>query len=154
MTKTEEIEARRAKYNRIERAVDEMGRTIGVKMLKPSQRTRVEELAPGLDGYNVIVDDDRASKTYGRELKIPKIVNLMVAAAVCEIDGSPITFAKNRPELDAILDRLDTEGLTAANEAMSRFYVEEIAEGGEQGQGGPDAAKNSQETPSSDKPAG
>lgn len=83
------------RYKKIERRSDALGRVIGVKRLKLSQQLRIEEFAP-TDG-----------KTY-----LP-----MLAAAVVEIDDQKIPFPKNRAELDAIMDRLDSEGITAAAEA-------------------------------------
>ena len=43
MSKSDEIAARAAKYNRIERVSDSLGRVIGVRRLKPSQQLKVEE---------------------------------------------------------------------------------------------------------------
>ena len=123
MTASQEILARQERYNRIERATDSTGRMIGVRRLKPSQQLRVQEMAPGLDGaVSVTVE----SADGNRVIEIPRNSPLVIAASVCEIDSSPIPFAKSRAELDAILDRLDTEGLAAAGEALAKFAEENV----------------------------
>lgn len=121
MTASEEIAARKLKYNRIEYEVDTIGRNIGVKQLTPSQQIRIQEWTPGLDGDETIVDDDPASDTYGKSFKMAKRGPMSTAAAVRDIDGTPIAFPKNRAELDSILDRLDNEGLMAAIKALMKF---------------------------------
>ena len=145
MTKSDEIQARQAKYNRIERVTDSLGRTIGVRRLKPSQQIRIQELAPGLEGTTTVVDE----KT-GKTFDIPKSSPLIFAASVAEVDGSPFTFPKTRGELDAVLDMLDDEGLAAVVEALGKLSADEDTEG----TGGSEAAKNSRSTPRSDKPSG
>jgi hypothetical protein len=66
---------------------------------------------------------------------------MIVAASVCEIDSIPIPFARNRPELDSIADRLDEEGLAAAMKALTR-YQPKVAEGEEAGSAIDDAKKS------------
>ena len=136
VTKTEEILARKARYDRVERAADTDGRLIGVRRLKPSQQLRVQEMAPGLEGVTTVVDEKTA-----RSYDVPKITPLVLAASVVEIDGVPVPFPRSRGELDAILDSLDESGLIAATEALSRFSPADTSNAGV------DAAKNSAETP-------
>lgn len=121
MTASEEILARQERYNRIERATDKLGRLIGVRRLKPSQQLRIQEMAPGLEGGMSVTMQTSDGE---QKVEIPRNSPLIIAASVCEIDSTPISFAKTRPELDSILDRLDTEGLAAAGEALMRFNVD------------------------------
>jgi hypothetical protein len=123
MTASEEILARKERYNRIERASDSFGRMIGVRRLKPSQQLRVQEMAPGLDGAMSVTAE---TKDGVQQIEIPRNSPLIIAASVCEIDSAPIPFPKNRAELDAVLDRLDNEGLAAAGTAMAAFIDEEV----------------------------
>jgi hypothetical protein len=116
VTKSEELLARQARYNRIERADDAFGRSIGVRILKRSQSLRIEEMAPNLTGDEPVFDESTGKTVY-----IPKIGRLLMAASVCEIDGSPVTFPKDRRELDAVLDMLEDEGLAAVAEAMMKL---------------------------------
>jgi hypothetical protein len=118
-TKTDDILARKAKYDRVERVVDTLGRTIGVKRLKPSQQLHVQELAPALDGVTTVVDEDPESPNFGKSFDVPKSSPLIMAASVVEIDSSPIAFPKTRAELNSVLDLLDSEGLSAVSEALS-----------------------------------
>lgn len=121
MTPTEEIAARKAKYARTEYHDDELGRKIGCQRLKPSQQMRVMELTAGLDGVNEMVVDDPESELFGKTIMMSKRMPLELAASVREIDGTPIPFPKTRAELDAIFDRLDTEGVNAAGQALAKF---------------------------------
>lgn len=116
MSKSDEIAARAAKYNQIERVADTLGRVIGVRRLKPSQQLRVEEYSSDLTGVQSFTDDDT-----GKQIEVPRRTILFYAAAVCEIDETPIPFPKNRAELDAVLDRLDDEGLTAVSVALVKL---------------------------------
>lgn len=86
-----------ARYTKVEREADAFGRIIGVHRLKLSQHVMLEEMAPSGKG------------------------SVTLAAMVCEIDQIPIPFPKTRGELNAILDRLDVEGLDAANTAWKRL---------------------------------
>lgn len=133
MTKSEEILARKARYDRVERVVDELGRTVGVKRLKPSQQVRIQELAPGLEGTTKVTDD-----ASGKTFDVPRASPLIMAAAVVEIDGSPVPFPKTRAELDAVLDMLDQEGLQAIATALTTLGTPEAGTEGQEG----DLAKN------------
>jgi hypothetical protein len=115
MTPSEEFTAR---YSKVERQADALGRLIGVRRLRPSQQTKVSEMTPGLSGDDdtTVLDADTGAEVV---MKTPRRLQMTVAAAVCEIDNIPIPFARNRGELDAIYDRLDREGMNAA---MSCFF--------------------------------
>lgn len=128
MSASEEITQR---YNKVERELDALGRTIGVKRLKPSQQIKLQGMTPDLDGESEQVD-----KASGKTIAVSNRAPAFIAASVVEIDGAPIPFPKTRAELDSMLDALDSEGLEAAATAMARLM------GGEE-QGGIDAAKNS-----------
>ena len=116
MSKSEEIAARAAKYNRVERVADSLGRVIGVRRLKPSQQLRVEEYSSELTGVQTFTDEET-----GKQVEVPRRTVLFYAAAVCEIDETPIPFPKSRAELDAILDRLDEEGIAATSTALAKL---------------------------------
>lgn len=116
MTPSEELISR---YARVEREADAFGRVIGVRKLKISQQTKVSEMTPGLEGESEVLMDDGEG---GQKLvRISRRSQMLIASAVCEIDGIVIPFARNRGELDAIADRLDEEGLVAAMIAYARF---------------------------------
>jgi hypothetical protein len=133
VSKSEEVLSRAADYSRIEREADSRGRVIGVKRMKPSQQLRVQEWAPGLEGNTTVVAPDGAVR------EVPKIMPLMIAASVAEIDNRPVPFPKSRAELDSLLDALDEDGMSAATKALNKFAgTEEISA---------DTAKNSAETP-------
>lgn len=133
MSKSEEIKALQATYNKIERVVDEYDRTFGVRRLKPSQQLQVQEMAPGLEGAMDVRDDDT-----GEVVAMPRISPLILAASVCEVNGAPITFAKNRAELNAVLDMLDRAGLQAVAEGLAKLSAEAAPAAGN----GIEAAKN------------
>lgn len=118
-TKSQEILSRSAKYNRVEREADELGRVIGVRRLRPSEQLRIEEMSQGLDGTSKMTGED------GVEMDVPRRAPLIMAAMVCEIDGNPVSFAKSRAELDAVLNRLDEEGLAAVAKALARLTADE-----------------------------
>lgn len=121
--KSEEIEARHKKYSATQTAADSLGRLISVRRLKPSQQLTIEGLASDLMGSMVIIDPST-----GREIEVPRNMPLKLAATVVEIDGNPVTFPKTRPELNALLDRLDDEGMGAVAEALSKFGVPDSVE--------------------------
>jgi hypothetical protein len=115
-----ESEAKIARYAAVEREADEFGRVIGVRRLKPSEQVKVTSLTADLTGYD---ESDYTDPETGetKKLKFPHRITPLIAAAVCEIDGAKIPFAKTRGELDAMLDRLDAEGLKAAGTAFNRL---------------------------------
>lgn len=88
---------------------------IGVRRLKPSEKMRIEEMSPNLEGERKLQDAE------GKEFAISRRAPLALAASVCEIDGLPIIFPRKREELDAIYDRLDDEGMEAIIGALSKL---------------------------------
>lgn len=139
MTPSEELISR---YSRIERFTDAFGRLIGVRKLKISQQTKVSEYTPNLEGVSEVTMTDEE----GREkvVQIARRTQMLIAAAVCEIDNVHIPFPKSRGELDAIADRLDEEGLVAAMTAYARFHP--AGQAGEEAPDAIDTAKKSHKT--------
>lgn len=137
MLASEELTSR---YSKIERAPDDLGRVIGVRRLKLSQQIKINEMTPALDGETELVGDNGTTRVSRRSLPL-------IAASVCEIDDVPVPFPRNRGELDAIMDRLDEEGLLAAVRATAKLTPrpDPATAGGEDGEGEPgsvaDAAK-------------
>ena len=111
-----ESEVKLQRYNTIEREADEWGRIIGVRRLKPSEQSKIAGMTGDLTGTDEIIYQETGEVT-----KFPHNVKHFLAAAVCEVDSLPIPFPRNRGELDAILDRLDNEGLAAATKALVRI---------------------------------
>jgi hypothetical protein len=141
VTPSEELVSR---YAKVERQVDAFGRCIGVRRLKISQQTKVSEMTPGLEGEfevtlpaspGIEADPDRGVEAQRaqpeRTVKLSRRTQMLVAAAVCEIDAVQIPFARSRGELDAIADRLDEEGLVAAMVAYARLQPKRDAEADE-----------------------
>ena len=110
-----EAEIRLARYRQVEREADMFGRILGVRRLKPSERGKLQGMTADLTGHTDAVNEK------GQPVKVPHWVPYFISAAVCEIDGLPIPFPKNRAELDAIYDRLDEEGIEAALKAATRL---------------------------------
>jgi hypothetical protein len=104
-----------ARYKAVEKEGDALGRVIGVRRLKPSEQTKISGFCSDLTGYDVV------ELPNGEKTEIPHSLPLRISASVCLIDGVHIPFPKSRAELDAIYDRLDAEGITAANAALGRM---------------------------------
>lgn len=119
----DELEWRRARYAHIEREKDALGRVIGVRRLKLSERTRLTAMTPDLGGL------DEVQRPDGTIALIPQRAQYHIIAMVCQINDAMIPFARNRGELDAIMDRLDQEGIEAASTAVNRLIGGEEAEG-------------------------
>lgn len=119
----DEVEFRKARYSHVEREMDVLGRMIGVRRMKLSERTRLVAMTPDLGGM------DEVQRADGSVMLAPQRAQYFIVAMVCQINDSHITFARNRGELDAILDRLDQEGLDAAAIAVNRI----LADDGESG---------------------
>lgn len=111
------------RYSAIERVPDALGRVVGVRRLKLSEQVRVEEMAPNSPG-NVA----------------------LIAAAICELDGAPLPFPRDRQELDHQLDLLDLEGMQAASTAWAALHKPAKKADGEP-ESDLDRAKKSQGTP-------
>ncbi len=112
-----ESELKLARYGKVEKNADALGRVIGVRRLKPSEQARITEFTAGLSGTEEVTTPD------GTKLSAPLRLPLVLAASVCEIDGMPIPFPRNRAELDAIYDRLDAEGLAAASVGVAKLQT-------------------------------
>ncbi len=112
-TASEEILAR---YKKVEREADSFGRIIGVHRLKPSQMAKVEGMTQDMDGSAISKDAD------GNDIEVGKRTPFLIVASVCEIDNMPISFPKNRAELDGMFDNLDNEGMMAAVTAFARLF--------------------------------
>ena len=120
-TASEEILAR---YKKREIETDTFGRAITVRRLRPSEQTALMRMA---------------------DTEVPQAISAMtVGASVCQMDEGLITFPKTLGELNAVLDALDEEGLSAATKAYIR--LQKGAPEGATDQA--DAAKNSQATSS------
>lgn len=107
-----ESEIKLARYSKIAKKADKMGRVIGVRRLKPSEQTRLSGMTADLTGADEVFGPN------DEKISIPHRMPLMIAAAVCMIDGVHIPFPRNRAELDSIYDRLDAEGIAAASEGV------------------------------------
>lgn len=116
---TTETEVKLARYSEVAKEVDEFGRIIGVRRLKPSEQTKIAGFTSELAGY------DEMTSEKGVKVQVPHRMPLLLASAVCMIDDAHIPFPRNRGELDAIVDRLDTEGLSAAGKAWIRLSPNE-----------------------------
>lgn len=136
-----ELELRKARYNHIEREADSWGRLIGVRRIKLSEQTRLQAMTPDLGGMDEIQNPDFPGST----TLIQQRSQYYIVAMVCEINNAYIPFPRNRGELDAILDRLDIEGMKAAGEAVTRIMRADEADGNPL-----DKAKNSSATPGSE----
>jgi|ERR1700733_61552 len=137
MTPSDEIVNR---YSKVERVADALGRIVGVRRLRPSQQTKINEMTPGLagDDETIVLDEKTGAEMV---MKIPRRMQMNVAAAVCEIDSVPIPFARNRGELDSIYDRLDREGMDAAMQAFFRLIPKRASDDGEEAGDSTDDAK-------------
>jgi hypothetical protein len=136
----DELELRKARYSHIEREADELGRIIGVRRLKLSEQTRLTAMTPDLGGIDEIPNPSQPGAT----MLVQQRAQYYVVAMVCEINDAYIPFARNRGELDAIMDRLDMEGMIAAGEAVRRI----LDDGG--GPSPSEKAKNLSGTPGSE----
>jgi hypothetical protein len=147
MTPSEDITQR---YLRVEREKDSIGRLIGVRKLKISQQTKIAEMTPGLEGEAevILTGEDGEPKP----VRIARRSQMLIAAAVCEIDGQNIPFARTRGELDAIADRLDEEGIIAAMMAYARLQPKPAE--GEEAPAAIDEAKKSHATPTRGRHSG
>jgi hypothetical protein len=140
-----ELELRKARYAQIEREADALGRVIGVRRLKLSEQARLTAMTPDLGGIDEIPNPEAPGTT----MLVQQRAQFFLVAMVCEIGGDLIPFPRNRGELDAIYDRLDMEGMTAAAAAAMRIIVD-TADTTENAEGGLDKAKNSSGMPGSE----
>lgn len=121
---TTESEIRLARYRKHEREADALGRVIEVRRLRPSELTKLQGMTAELTGFD---EAEVADETTGqpRKVQISHRMPLMIAAAVCAIDGQLIPFPKSRGELDSIYDRLDAEGIASAGIAIARLSADD-----------------------------
>jgi hypothetical protein len=133
------------RYRAVEKEADALGRVIGVRRLKPSEQTKIAGMTGDLTGTDEFDEVDAAGHPTGRKNQISQRALMNIAASACEIDAVRIPFPRNRGELDAILDRLDLEGLQAAIKAAIRLYEKQGVGAASTGQ----AAGNWVGTPSS-----
>lgn len=138
---SDEFELRKARYSYVERETDALGRMIGVRRLKLSEQTRITAMTPDLGGMDEVVNPAMPGGT----LLVSQRSQYYIVAMVCEINGTHIGFPRNRGEMDAIMDRLDNEGMAAAGDAAMR-----LLKGDEETDGTViDQAKNLSATPGS-----
>jgi hypothetical protein len=121
----DELEWRRERYSYVEREADKRGRIIGVRRLRLSEQTRLTAMTPDLGGLDEIQNPDAPGTTQ----LVPQRAQYYIVAMVCEINGAHIPFARNRGELDAVMDRLDMIGMDAAGAAVSRLLRMDAEEG-------------------------
>lgn len=128
MTTTSEAIANR--YREQEKEADDLGRIITVRRLRPSEQTKVAGYCADLTGADEVTGPD------GVKVQVPHRMPLLIAAAVCKIGDTHLSFPRSRAELDANYDILDAEGLAAAGAAVARLAAKD-------GNGDPvDSAKN------------
>ena len=132
------------RYRHIEREADSRGRIIGIRRLRPSEQSKITGMTPDLGGYDLVPTGDDA-----KPIRLSHRMPLMMAASVCEVDGNPWPFPRNRAELDAAYDQLDAEGIEAIVAAATRLGETHIAEAARK-----EAAKNSLGTPTSGSSVG
>lgn len=121
-----ETEIKLERYSKVEREADAFGRVIGVRRLKPSERARVTGMIADISGEETGKFKDPETGE-DKDFSFPNRAPFFLAAAVCEIDTAKIPFPKSRGELDAIYDRLDTEGVLAAGIAIGRLVGTDLA---------------------------
>jgi hypothetical protein len=103
------------RFKQVERVADVRGRIITVGRLRVSQKLKIAGMTQDLEGsYEVKAPD-------GSIVDVPRRYQPMLAAMVRNIDGRPYMFPTNRDQLDAILDTLDDDGLTAVLEASAKL---------------------------------
>jgi hypothetical protein len=119
-----ESEIKLARYSTVEKEADKFGRVIGVRRLKPSEQVKVSGFTAELTGSDEVLSDT------GDKVLIPHRMPLLIASAVCMIDEARIPFPRSRSELDAIYDRLDSEGIAAAGIALVRLSGTDTVENG------------------------
>jgi hypothetical protein len=115
-----ESEIKIARYKEVAKEGDELGRVIGVRRLRPSERSKFQSMTAELSGYETLKNDA------GDDIQISHRLPLLIVACVCSInDGVTgdvmIPFPRNLAELYAMQDRLDDEGLKAAAQAFAKL---------------------------------
>jgi hypothetical protein len=95
----------RDRYKATITKVDKFGRAIKVGRLTMSQETRAAELAESFASIEM----------------------MRTICSLRQIDDDMIPFPRDRAQLDAIMDRLDREGVTAIREAMAEMVGPAVA---------------------------
>ncbi len=102
-----------ADANRVEYTTDANGHRLGVKRINASLRRRVLKALSAESGEK------------GRLL-----VMATVACCCVEIDGSPVPFPASELQVEALIDRLEQEGLDAVATVLgTKFAAQEEGEG-------------------------
>jgi|SRR6185312_504497 len=97
MTPSEEFQAR---FRVIERKTDEEGRLLGFRRLRLMERVKLDEWFPDLRERGPV----------------------FICASLCEIDSAPVPFARNRAELESVVNRLEEHGVAAGSKAVAKIY--------------------------------
>lgn len=97
-----------ADANHIEYEVDKRGRRIGVKKLTYIQIHRLKKIVGAETAAN-----------------IPAFTDVVVACSVAEIDGDPVPWPGTNLQIEALITRIDLDGLAAINEAFERLNPKE-----------------------------
>lgn len=93
----------KADPNRVEYETDGLGRKIGVKKLSFLDTFRITR----------VLGEDASNQT--------AYAQALLVASVVEIDGEPVRSPSSLAQLEAIMLRLDMEGVSAAATASRRF---------------------------------
>jgi hypothetical protein len=93
--------------NRIEYTTDALGRTLGVTRISAKLRVRVVKALSAANGE-----------------KPQYLFMAMVACACVSIDGNPVVFPLNEITGDALISRLEHEGLDAIGECIAQKFPE------------------------------
>lgn len=88
--------------NRIEYTTDSLGRRLGVKRMSASLKRRVLKAL--------------SAPSCGKD---ELLFMAMVACSCVEIDGQPVPFPTTELQVDALIDRLEQEGLSAIGIALA-----------------------------------
>jgi hypothetical protein len=91
--------------NRVEYVTDKLGRRLGVKRVSASLRRRVLKAMSAANGDK------------------PQLLFMaMIACACVSIDDAPVPFPTTELQIDALIDRLEQEGLDAAGETIATKF--------------------------------
>lgn len=94
--------------NRVEYVTDSLGRRLGVKRFSASLKRRVLKAMSAESGT-----------------KQEYFMMAMVACACVSIDDMTVPFPQSEVAIDALIDRLETEGKDATIKALAKFSPQE-----------------------------
>lgn len=94
-----------AEANRVAYVTDKLGRRIGITRVSASLRRKVLRVMNGEDGD-----------------KPQLFIMALAAACVVEIDGVRVPFPTSEAALDALIDRLEQEGLAAVTQGWADHF--------------------------------